>query len=74
MSELSMYTTPSASTAGVAEVRTPAVLGERARNSLKTAVHHELLRRMDLERLAAIKAEGMSGSQRLLDVILKLIG
>ncbi len=34
-----------------------AVLGDAARHALKTSVHHELIRRMDLEKLAAIQAD-----------------
>ncbi len=74
MREVSLYMTPPGRPAVVAEVRAPAVLGESARNMLKTAVHHELLHRMDLEKLAAIQADEMGGRQRLLTVILQLIG
>jgi pilus assembly protein CpaF len=48
-------------------------LGEVARHALKTSVHHELIRRMDLEKLAAIQADEQGGRQRLLAVILQLI-
>jgi hypothetical protein len=49
-------------------------LGDAARHALKTSVHHELIRRMDLEKLAAIQADEVGGRQRLLAVILQLIG
>src|SRR3569833_3096791 len=55
------------------ESRSNAVLTETARHSLKTMLHHELIRRMDLEKLAAIQADDVSGRQRLLTVILQLL-
>src|SRR3984957_18768422 len=57
-----------------AEVRVPTTLSDKARNMLKTSVHHELIRRMDLEKLSAMQADQISGRQRLLAVILQLIG
>jgi pilus assembly protein CpaF len=74
MAEVSMYMTPSVRPAVVTEVRAPAVLDERARHALKTAVHHELIRRMDLEKLSAIQSDETGGRQRLLSIILQLIG
>jgi pilus assembly protein CpaF len=73
MADLSMYMTPAARPV-TAEARVTAVLGDAARNTLKTAVHHELIRRMDLEKLSAIQADAVGGRQRLLAVILPLIG
>ena len=72
MPEVSMYMTPTARPAVNAEVRV--TLGDAARHTLKTSVHHELIRRMDLEKLAAIQADEVGGRQRLLAVILQLIG
>src|SRR6202142_2960774 len=72
MSDVSMYMTPPPRPAAAAEVR--GTLGEAARSALKTSVHHELIRRMDLEKLAAIQADERAGRQRLLTVILQLIG
>jgi pilus assembly protein CpaF len=69
-----MYMTPSVRPAVVTEVRAPAVLDESARHALKTAVHHELIRRMDLEKLSAIQSDETGGRQRLLSIILQLIG
>ncbi len=74
MAELSMYMTPPARTGVATEVRVTAVLGEAAHQSLKAAVHNELIRRMDLEKLAEIQADLLGGRQRLLTVILQLIG
>ncbi|HEV2619848.1 MAG TPA: ATPase, T2SS/T4P/T4SS family, partial [Acidobacteriaceae bacterium] len=71
MSEVSMYMTPPPRPVAATEVR--GTLGEVARSALKTSVHHELIRRMDLEKLAAIQADEATGRQRLLTVILQLI-
>ena len=74
MAELSMYMTPPARAAVPTEVHVTTVLGDSARHALKTAVHHELIRRMDLEKLSAIQADETGGRQRLLSIILQLIG
>ena len=74
MAEVSMYMTPPVRAAVPTEVRVTTVLGDSARNALKTAVHHELIRRMDLEKLSAIQADETGGRQRLLSIILQLIG
>jgi pilus assembly protein CpaF len=72
MPEVSMYMTAPARPIVAADDR--AALGDAARQALKTSVHHELIRRMDLEKLAAIQADEVSGRQRLLTVILQLLG
>src|ERR1039457_2711834 len=72
MSEVSMFMTPPARSA-VAEIRPNEVLGDAARHALKTSVHHELIRRMDLEKLAEVQADDVGGRQRLLPVILQPI-
>jgi len=69
-----MYMTPPALATVPTEVRVTTVLGDSARHALKTAVHHELIRRMDLEKLSAIQADETGGRQRLLSIILQLIG
>ena len=74
MAEVSMYMTPPVRAAVPTEVHVTTVLGDSARNALKTAVHHELIRRMDLEKLSAIQADETGGRQRLLSIILQLIG
>jgi pilus assembly protein CpaF len=74
MAEQSMYMTPPARAAVPTEVHVTTVLGDSARHALKTAVHHELIRRMDLEKLSAIQADETGGRQRLLSIILQLIG
>ena len=73
MADLSMYMTQPPRTVVLAEARTPTVITDAARHSLKTAVHHELIRRMDLEKLASIQADDLSGRQQLLAVILQLL-
>jgi pilus assembly protein CpaF len=74
MAELSMYMTPPALATVPTEVRVTTVLGDSARHALKTVVHHELIRRMDLEKLSAIQSDETGGRQRLLSIILQLIG
>jgi pilus assembly protein CpaF len=73
MPDVSMYIAPIARPAVVPELRIAPVLGGAARHELKTAVHHELIRRMDLEKLSAIQADDQTGRQRLMAVILQLI-
>src|SRR5450432_1300574 len=72
MSEVSMYMTAPVRVPVTTEIRVS--LGETARNTLKTSVHHELIKRMDLEKLAAIQSDERDGRQRLLAIILQLIG
>jgi len=74
MSEVSIYMTPPAGVSTVAETRVTTALGESVRQELKTAVHHELIRRMDLEKLSAIQSDETAGRQRLMAIILQLIG
>ena len=74
MAEMSLYMNEPALTAVVAEARGTSVLPESGRHALKTKVHDELIRRMDLEKLAAIQANDLGGRQRLLGVILQLFG
>jgi pilus assembly protein CpaF len=74
MDDVSMYMTPAAPPLIASDVRVTSVLGESARHELKTAVHHELIRRMDLEKLSAMQSDEVGGRQRLLGVILQLIG
>jgi len=73
MSDLSMYMSQPVRQEVVPELRSTTVLTETVRHSLKTTLHHELIRRMDLEKLAAIQADDIGGRQRLLTVILQLL-
>ncbi len=54
----------------VADLRTTSTtLSESARNQLKTSVHNDLLKRLDLARLNAMQAEGAEGRARLLTTV-----
>ncbi len=74
MSEVSMYMTPPPRPVALPETRVTAVLTDESRHILKTAVHNELIKRMDLAKLALIQADGVSGRPRLLAIILQLVG
>lgn len=74
MSEVRMFLTPRERASVPVESRTGASLTDAARHSLKTGVHQELLKRIDLERLIAIQADPEAGRMRLLTIILQLVG
>ena len=74
MSEVSLYMTPPPRPVVVQESRVTAALTEESRHVLKTAVHSELIKRMDLAKLALIQADGVSGRPRLLAIIMQLVG
>jgi pilus assembly protein CpaF len=74
MSEVSLYMTPPSRPTVLADARITAVLTDESRHILKTAVHNELIKRMDLAKLALIQADGVSGRPRLLAIILQLVG
>jgi pilus assembly protein CpaF len=74
MSEVSLYMTPPPRQVALADSRVAAVLTDESRHVLKTAVHNELIKRMDLAKLALIQADGASGRPRLLAIILQLVG
>ena len=73
MSEVSLYMTPPSRPVLIPEVRITAALTAESNQALKTAVHHELIKRMDLSKLAGIQADGPGGRTRLLAIILQLI-
>lgn len=73
MAEASLYMTGPTKTVVSTEVRVNAILGDNAKNQLKTAVHHELIKRMDLEKLAAMQTDS-AGRQKLLATISQLVG
>ena len=54
-------------------LRNVVALGEAAMNQLKTAVHHELIKRMDLDKLASLQNDPV-GRQKLLATIAQLVG
>ena len=74
MAEVSLYMTPPARPAVVPDARANTVLTDSVRHTLKTAVHNELIKRMDLEKLSLLQSDGAGGRQRLLLVILQLVG
>ena len=56
------------------EVVAPAASNDTALHTLRTAVHTELIKRVDLERLMKLQADGAVGRGRILSMILQLIG
>jgi pilus assembly protein CpaF len=74
MSEVSMFLTPHDRSAPSVEARAASSLSDHARQALKTEVHQELLKRMDLDKLTMIQANAGGGRQRLLVIILQLVG
>ena len=74
MAEVRMYLTPRERVSAPSEVRASSSLSHQARHALKTEVHQELIKRMDLEKLAAMQADLAQGRQRLLAIILQLVG
>ena len=49
-------------------------LSELGRNQLKTAVHNDLLKRLDLAKLNSMQAEGAEGRARLLTTVYGFVG
>ncbi len=70
----SLYMTPPVRPTLAPDARANTVLTDSVRHTLKTAVHNELIKRMDLEKLSLLQGDGAGGRQRLLLVILQLIG
>jgi pilus assembly protein CpaF len=68
-----LYMTEPTRPAAPAEARPNLALGEAARYQLKAAVHHELIKRVDLEKLDAMQHDA-SGRQKLLITIGQLLG
>jgi pilus assembly protein CpaF len=73
MAETPIFMTSPTLAAIEAPTRT-AIAGDSARHALKSSVHTELLKRMDLEKLAELQADPVGGRQRLYTVILQLVG
>jgi len=74
MSEMSLYMTPPTKTIVVQESRATAVLTDESRHALKTAIHGELLKRMDLAKLSLLQSDKINGRSRVLGMILQLVG
>jgi len=73
MADASLYMTGPTKITVPTEVRVNAILGETAKNQLKSAVHHELIKRIDLEKLAGMQT-APGGRQQLLATISQLVG
>lgn len=73
MSEVRMYLTPVQQPPADARAST-ASLSDLDRKLLRTDVHQELLKSMELEKLSKIQADASGGRQRLLSIIYQLVG
>jgi len=73
MNEVSLYMTGPARAANPAELRSSSMLTEASKNQLKTAVHQELIKRVDLEKLGLLQTDP-GGRQKLLLTIAQLVG
>jgi pilus assembly protein CpaF len=73
MSDMSLFMTGPARPFTVSEIRNSLVLGAEAKHQLKTTVHHELIKRVDLEQLSNLQNDA-SGRQKLLITIAQLMG
>jgi len=73
MNEVSLYMTGPARPAAAVEQRSSSTLADASRNQLKTAVHQELIKRVDLEKLSLLQTDP-SGRQKLLLTISQLVG
>jgi pilus assembly protein CpaF len=67
-----VMTSPPRAQAAVAEIRSSLQLADSARYQLKTDVHHELIKRVDLEELAGLQNDS-SGRSKLLATISQLV-
>jgi len=73
MNSSSLYMTGPTRAAVATEVRTNPILADAAKHQLKTAVHHELIKRVDLEKLASMESDP-SSRQKMLMTISQLVG
>ncbi len=69
---LLQMTSPTNSVPTLPDIRLHSVLGETAMHEIKTAVHHELIKRVDLEKLSCMQTDA-SGRQKLLFTISQLV-
>ena len=74
MAEESLYMTVPSRAALAVEQKTTSGLTDAAHHTLKTAVHNELLKRMDLGKLVHLQTDGAGGRSRLMTLILGLVG
>jgi pilus assembly protein CpaF len=73
MSDVSLFMTAPTRTLVATEVRVNTVLSDKTRHAVKTAVHHELLRRIDLVKLSAMQADVKEGREQILAIIARLM-
>ena len=73
MNDVSLYMTGPARTIVSAEVRTNLSLTDAVKHQVKTAVHQELIKRVDLEKLPSMQNDP-GGRQKLLIAISQLVG
>jgi pilus assembly protein CpaF len=73
MSEASLFMTAPSRGLVATEIRVNTVLSDKNRHAVKTAVHHELLRRIDLVKLSAMQADVTEGREQILAVIARLM-
>ncbi len=73
MAEISIFMTPHLAPAIPAEMRVNTTITDAARSALRTAVHNDLIKRMDLQKLALIQADTAGGRQRLLGIIQQFV-
>ncbi len=73
MAETTIFMTPHVPAATKVEVRVQATLSETARDGLKIAVHNELLKRVDLQKLSAMQQDAVNGRQQILAVIHQIV-
>ncbi len=73
MAETTIFMTPHVPSATKVEVRVQATLSETARDGLKIAVHNELLKRVDLQKLSAMQQDAISGRPQILTVIHQIV-
>jgi pilus assembly protein CpaF len=73
MSEASLFMTAPSRGLVATEIRVNTVLSDKNRHAVKTAVHHELLRRIDLVKLSAMQADVTGGREQILAVIARLM-
>ena len=73
MAEKSLYMTLPTRQAPLPDVRPAPTLTDTAQHNLKTAVHGELIKRMDLEKLVLLENSDVVGRAKLMSFILQLI-
>jgi pilus assembly protein CpaF len=73
MSDVSLFMTAPTRTLVATEGRVNTVLSDKTRHAVKTAVHHELLRRIDLVKLSAMQADVKEGREQILAIIARLM-